>query len=49
MPFKTEKTTFLLNWYANPYHTPLYVAKEQGWLKGKASTSPSSRRPTRRM
>merc|ERR1712127_524247 len=29
----TEKTTFLLNWYANPYHTPIYVAKEQGWLK----------------
>ena len=31
--YNTEKTTFLLNWYANPYHTPIYVAKEQGWLK----------------
>ena len=28
--YNTEKTTFLLNWYANPYHTPIYVAKEQG-------------------
>uniref|UniRef100_A0A0G4HXY6 Thiamine pyrimidine synthase n=1 Tax=Chromera velia CCMP2878 TaxID=1169474 RepID=A0A0G4HXY6_9ALVE len=28
-----QKTTFLLNWYANPYHTPLFVAKEKGWLK----------------
>jgi ABC-type nitrate/sulfonate/bicarbonate transport system substrate-binding protein len=31
--YKTQKTTFLLNWYANPYHTPLFVAKEMGWLK----------------
>eukprot|EP01061_Rhynchopus_euleeides_P023163 TRINITY_DN3770_c0_g1_i1.p1 TRINITY_DN3770_c0_g1~~TRINITY_DN3770_c0_g1_i1.p1 ORF type:complete len:327 (+),score=163.11 TRINITY_DN3770_c0_g1_i1:55-1035(+) len=26
-----EKTPFLLNWYANPYHTPIFVAKQQGW------------------
>lgn len=26
------KTPFLLNWYANPYHTPIFVAKEKGWL-----------------
>jgi len=23
----------MLNWYANPYHTPIFVAKEMGWLK----------------
>lgn len=27
-----EKTTFLLNWYANPYHTPIFAAKELGWF-----------------
>lgn len=32
MTYTTAKTTFLLNWYANPYHTPLFVAKEKGWL-----------------
>jgi ABC-type nitrate/sulfonate/bicarbonate transport system substrate-binding protein len=32
MTYQTAKTTFLLNWYANPYHTPLFVAKEKGWL-----------------
>jgi ABC-type nitrate/sulfonate/bicarbonate transport system substrate-binding protein len=31
--FKSNKTTFLLNWYANPYHTPIFVAKELGWLQ----------------
>jgi len=31
--YQTSKTPFLLNWYANPYHTPLFVAKEMGWLK----------------
>lgn len=30
--YVTEKTTMMLNWYANPYHTPLFVAKEKGWL-----------------
>ena len=24
------RTTLLLNWYANPYHTPIFVAKELG-------------------
>jgi hypothetical protein len=23
----------MLNWYANPYHTPIFVAKEKGWLQ----------------
>jgi ABC-type nitrate/sulfonate/bicarbonate transport system substrate-binding protein len=32
MPYVTPKTTFLLNWYANPYHTPIFVAKEKGWF-----------------
>jgi ABC-type nitrate/sulfonate/bicarbonate transport system substrate-binding protein len=30
--YKSGKTSFLLNWYANPYHTPIFVAKEMGWL-----------------
>ena len=30
--YETKKTTFLLNWYANPYHTPIFVAKEKGWF-----------------
>lgn len=29
-PRKT-RTTLLLNWYANPYHTPIFVAKAQGY------------------
>ena len=31
--YKTSKTTLMLNWYANPYHTPIFVAKEKGWLQ----------------
>ena len=31
--YKTSKTTLMLNWYANPYHTPIFVAKEKGWLE----------------
>jgi len=30
--YETNKTTFQLNWYANPYHTPLFVAQSKGWL-----------------
>jgi len=30
--YTTTKTTFQLNWYANPYHTPLFVAQSKGWL-----------------
>lgn len=30
MPQST-RTTLLLNWYANPYHTPIFVAKAQGF------------------
>lgn len=29
-PTKT-RTTLLLNWYANPYHTPIFVAKALGY------------------
>eukprot|EP01063_Lacrimia_lanifica_P027939 TRINITY_DN3997_c0_g1_i1.p1 TRINITY_DN3997_c0_g1~~TRINITY_DN3997_c0_g1_i1.p1 ORF type:complete len:338 (+),score=172.81 TRINITY_DN3997_c0_g1_i1:61-1074(+) len=29
----TGKTPFLLNWYANPYHTPIFVAKEKGYFQ----------------
>ncbi|KAG9405572.1 glycylpeptide N-tetradecanoyltransferase [Aphanomyces cochlioides] len=29
----TKKTTFLLNWYANPYHTPIFVAKKRGFYE----------------
>ncbi|EQC37053.1 hypothetical protein SDRG_05281 [Saprolegnia diclina VS20] len=28
-----KKTTFLLNWYANPYHTPIFVAKKRGFYE----------------
>lgn len=31
MKQKKTPTTLLLNWYANPYHTPLFVAKAQGY------------------
>ena len=27
------RTTLLLNWYANPYHTPLFVGKELGFYE----------------
>ena len=27
------ETNFLLNWYANPYHTPIFVAKQLGWMQ----------------
>ncbi|MBS0621903.1 MAG: ABC transporter substrate-binding protein [Verrucomicrobia bacterium] len=27
------KTTLLLNWYANPYHTPIFVAKALGFYE----------------
>ena len=26
-----SRITLLLNWYANPYHTPIFVAQEQGF------------------
>lgn len=31
-PLKT-RTTLLLNWYANPYHTPIFVAKALGFYE----------------
>lgn len=27
----STRTTLLLNWYANPYHTPIYVAQQLGF------------------
>jgi ABC-type nitrate/sulfonate/bicarbonate transport system substrate-binding protein len=30
---KKTRTNFLLNWYANPYHTPLFVAQELGYYE----------------
>lgn len=27
------RTTLLLNWYANPYHTPIFIAKELGFYE----------------
>jgi ABC-type nitrate/sulfonate/bicarbonate transport system substrate-binding protein len=30
---KKTRTTFLLNWYANPYHTPIFVAKALGYYE----------------
>ena len=27
------RTNFLLNWYANPYHTPLFVAQALGYYE----------------
>lgn len=32
MVYQTKKTSVLLNWYANPYHTPLFVAKQKGYF-----------------
>lgn len=29
----TTRTTLLLNWYANPYHTPIFVAKKLGFYE----------------
>jgi len=31
--FAAEKLTILLDWYVNPDHATLFVAKEKGWLK----------------
>lgn len=31
MKSKKTRTTLLLNWYANPYHTPIFVAKALGY------------------
>jgi pyrimidine precursor biosynthesis enzyme len=36
MPTNTteiKKVTFLLNWCANPYHTPIFVAKKRGFYE----------------
>src|ERR1700674_872808 len=30
---KKTRTTLLLNWYANPYHTPIFVAKALGFYE----------------
>src|SRR5690348_10877661 len=30
---KKERTTLLLNWYANPYHTPIFAAKALGFYE----------------
>lgn len=30
---KKTRTTLLLNWYANPYHTPIFVAKSLGYYE----------------
>ena len=29
----TTRTTLLLNWYANPYHTPIFVAQNLGFYQ----------------
>lgn len=29
MKAEKSRTTLLLNWYANPYHTPIFVAKQK--------------------
>ncbi|MFT4058309.1 MAG: ABC transporter substrate-binding protein [Legionella sp.] len=29
----SSRTTLLLNWYANPYHTPIYVAQSLGYYQ----------------
>ncbi|KJX98856.1 thiamine biosynthesis protein Nmt1 [Zymoseptoria brevis] len=29
----TDKITFLTNWHATPYHTPLYLAQAKGYFK----------------
>lgn len=31
-----KRTSLLLNWYANPYHTPIFVAKQLGFYKEQA-------------
>jgi len=33
MPALKTKTSLLLNWYANPYHTPIFVAKALGFYE----------------
>ncbi len=30
-----SRTTLLLNWYANPYHAPIFVAKALGYYDEK--------------
>src|SRR5689334_8253966 len=31
--FASEKTTVLLDWFINPSHAPIFVAKEKGFFK----------------
>ena len=31
MSHLSTRTTLLLNWYANPYHTPIFVAEQLGF------------------
>lgn len=33
MPQLSSRTTLLLNWYANPYHTPIFVAQTLGFYQ----------------
>lgn len=33
MSVLSSRTTLLLNWYANPYHTPIYVAHSLGYYQ----------------
>jgi ABC-type nitrate/sulfonate/bicarbonate transport system substrate-binding protein len=33
VPSLKTRTTLLLNWYANPYHTPIFVAKALGYYE----------------
>ena len=33
MKIQKSKTTFLLNWFANPYHTPIFAAKALGYYE----------------
>ncbi|MEE9452719.1 MAG: ABC transporter substrate-binding protein [Gammaproteobacteria bacterium] len=33
MSTAVPRTTLLLNWYANPYHTPIFIAKAQGYYQ----------------
>jgi pyrimidine precursor biosynthesis enzyme len=42
----TTRIPFLLNWYANPYHAPIFVAKEMGYFEQEGDINLAILEPT---
>ncbi len=39
MVITKKRITLLLNWYANPYHAPIFVAKELGFYEQEGTNN----------